>query len=721
MRSFLERLVPKNLGTQCIVAGVLGVSAAVVLGPRTAVLAPLGQAFIRSSQIVTMPYMLLEVMLAIGSLSRRTLRDLLRVGVVAFGLLMVAALALILTASSWFPKIASSPFFSRTLLEPEKTKGFIETILPYNVFTAMAEDNFPAVVLFTAVLAGIVQGLPGRALVLAPVAELRAALVRMNKLVGKITPLGVFALAAQAIGKMDGEALVRMQVLPIVTIAGAVPALGMLIVVLASVEGIGFRDLVRALRAPFVLAASSGNLLITLPMLATAIEELLAERWGLANDVDERAELSEQVGATVPVAYVLPTFGQAYLMLVMPFMAWYVDRPFRVRDTIAMFGTAVPALVGGLRAAVREGLKGAALEEDLIGIVVMHADWMYRLEKALSLLGIVVISVAIAGHSRGKLRLRVPRLLAGLGLVALVTTGLGFGVTKLLAHNLEGSYRNDEKLLKRAPLVKASRAVTSVAREEMQRRAPKGFARLDDIRARGALRVGVRESGFPFAFERADGTFAGYDIDLLSSLADTLAVDVIITKGSHRELHEMLAAGEIDLALGGMHDSARRPEHVHATRPYQTVHRALLVWDDNIEAVQSAERHPEHERLVVAVAGQDIPSTEVRAQMEARLGAPGPAVPIDFELLETRAPFFDEAQHAKFDALLTTAEVGSAWAVLNPKTTMLAVFGSDLPEDVVMVYGGEDRAFEDFLDRWLRRNRDRGLFERLFTHWIEVR
>lgn len=169
-----------------------------------------------------------------------------------------------------------------------------------------------------------------------------------------------------------------------------------------------------------------------------------------------------------------------------------------------------------------------------------------------------------------------------------------------------------------------------------------------------------------------------------------------------------------------MHDSARRPEHVHATRPYQTEHRALLVWDNHIEAVQSAERHPEHERLVVAVAGQDIPSTEVRAQMEARLGAPGPAVAIDFELLDTRAPFFDEAQRSKFDALLTTAEVGSAWAVINPKTTMLAVFGSDLPEDVVIVYGGEDRAFEDFLNRWLRRNRDRGLFERLFKHWIEV-
>jgi Na+/H+-dicarboxylate symporter/ABC-type amino acid transport substrate-binding protein len=720
MRSFLERLVPKNLGTQCIVAGVLGVSAAVVLGSRTAVLAPLGQTFIRSSQIVTMPYMLLEVMLAIGSLSRRTLRDLLRVGVVAFGLLMVAALALILMVSSWFPKSASSPFFSRALLEPEKTKSFIETILPYNVFTAMADDNFPAVVLFTAVLAGIVQGLPGRALVLAPVAELRAALVRMNKLVGKITPLGVFALAAQAVGKMDGDALVRMQVLPIVAVGGAIPALGLLLVVLGSVEGLGFRDLFRALRAPFVLAASSGNLLITLPMLSTAIEELLAERWGIANDVDDREELSEQVGATVPVAYVLPTFGQAYMMLVLPFMAWYVDRPLRVRDTIAMFGTAVPALVGGLRAAVREGLKGAALEEDLIGIVVMHADWMYRLEKAISFLGIVVVSVAIAGHARGKLRFRAPRLLGGLALVGLLATGIGVGVKALLARNLAGSYRNDERLLKRQPLVKASRAVTAVAREEMKTRAPAGFPRLDDIRARGVLRVGVRESGFPFAFERADGTFAGYDLDLLSELAESLAVDLVITKGNHRELHEMLAAGEIDVALGGMHDSARRPDHVHATRPYQTVHRALLVWDDNIEAVQSAERHPEHERLVVAVSGQDIPSTDVRAQMEARLGAPGPAVPIDFEFLETRAPFFDEAERSKFDALLTTAEVGSAWAVLNPKTTMLAVFGSDLPEDIVIVYGGEDRAFEDFLDRWVRKHRDRGLFERLFKHWIEV-
>lgn len=720
MRNLFDRIIPKSLGTQCVVALVLGVAAAAVLGPRSVVLAPIGQAFIRSSQVVTMPYMLLELLIAIGSLSQQTLRDLLRVGMVAFAGLMAAALALVLAASSWFPHVASAPFFSRALLEPEKTKSFIETILPYNVFTAMAEDNFPAVVLFTAVLAGLVQGLPGRALVLAPATELRTALIRMNKLIAKATPIGVFAMAAQSLGKMDAGALVRMQVLPIVSLAGALPAIALAVLVLASVEGLGFRALGRALRAPLVIVASSGNLLITLPLLATSIEELLAERWGLAGDVDERAELAEQVGATVPVAYVLPTFGQAYMLLVMPFVAWYVDRPFAPRDTVSMFMTGVPALVGGLRSAVRDELKRAALEEDLVNVVVLHADWIYRLEKTLSLLGIVVMAVAIAGHARGRLRVRVPRLVGGIALVVALTGGVGVGVTRLLAHNLEGSYRNDQRLLTVAPLVPAKRALSVVDRATMRARTKPSFPTLAGVRARGELRVGVRESGFPFVFPRQDDTFAGYDVDMLNALAESLEVDVVLTTGTHRELQEMLAAGEIDLALGGMHDSARRPEHVHASRSYQTVHRALLVWDDHIEAVQSAERHPEHARLVVAVAGQDIPTSDVRAQMEARLGAPGPAVPIDFELLETRAPFFDEAERTKFDALLTTAEVGSAWAVLHPKTTMLAVFGAALPEDVVMVYGGEDRAFEDFLDRWIRRQTDRGLFERLFTHWIEV-
>lgn len=720
MRSLVERLVPKNLGTQCIVAGLLGVGAAFVLGPRAEVLAPLGQTFVRASQIVTMPYMLLEVMLAIGSLSRRTLHDLLRVGAVAFAMLMLAALALVLVASTWFPRVPSAPFFSRALLEPEKTKGFIETILPYNVFTAMAEDNFPAVVLFAAVLAGVVQGLPGRALILAPVAELRTALVRMNKLVAKVTPFGVFAMAAQSLGKMDSTELVRMQVLPIVSFGGAIPALALAFFVLASVEGLGFRDVGRALRAPLVLVASSGNLLIALPLLSTAIEELLAERWGLASDVEERAELAEQVGATVPVAYVLPTFGQAYMLVMLPFMAWYVDRPFAPKDIASTFATSMPALVGGLRAAVRDGLKRAALEEDLISVVVVHADWIYRLEKTLSLLGIVVLAIAVAGHARGRLRLRVPRLLAGLAVVSLLAAGVGFGVKRLLAHNLEGSYRNDERLLSLAPVVPPTRAMRAVDRETMRLRSERGFPTLAGLRAKGELRVGLRESGFPFVFRRPDGTFSGYDIDLVNALAAALEVDVIVTTGTHRELQELLAAGELDVALGGMHDRARRPERVHASRPYQTVHRALLVWDDNVEAVQSAERHPEHKRLVIAVAGQDIPAAEVRAQMEARLGAPGPAVPIDFELLATRDPFFDEAERKHYDALLTTAEVGAAWAVIHPKTTMLAVFGADLPEDIVIVYAGEDRSFEEFLDRWIRKHGDRGFFERLFKHWIEV-
>ena len=75
-------------------------------------------------------------------------------------------------------------------------------------------------------------------------------------------------MAAQSLGKMDAGALVRMQVLPIVSLAGALPAIALAVLVLASVEGLGFRDLGRALRAPLVIVASSGNLLNTLPLLA---------------------------------------------------------------------------------------------------------------------------------------------------------------------------------------------------------------------------------------------------------------------------------------------------------------------------------------------------------------------------------------------------------------------------------------------------------------------
>jgi hypothetical protein len=74
----------------------------------------------------------------------------------------------------------------------------------------------------------------------------------------------------------------------------------------------------------------------------------------------------------------------------------------------------------------------------------------------------------------------------------------------------------------------------------------------------------------------------------------------------------------------------------------------------------------------------------------------------------------------RYDALITTAEGGASWAVLHPRLTMLPLFGNSLPSELVVLVGGSDRAFLDFVDDWLARQESRGRLEMLFRHWVQV-
>ena len=83
-----------------------------------------------------------------GELSNASLRTLLRTGGVVLLCLIAAAGLAVLLVPTWLPAITASSFFHPAILETPAPVGLLEKLLPFNIFTAMAADNVPAVVLF---------------------------------------------------------------------------------------------------------------------------------------------------------------------------------------------------------------------------------------------------------------------------------------------------------------------------------------------------------------------------------------------------------------------------------------------------------------------------------------------------------------------------------------------------------------------------------------------
>ena len=110
-----------------------------------------------------------------------------------------------------FPPADAASFFSRTLIEAPEVVDFVALYVPSNPFSAMADNLVPAVVLFSILLGIGLSGAAHSGGLLTALDTLTDALNRVNKLVIKLTPLGVFAIAAGTAGTMSLEELGRLQ------------------------------------------------------------------------------------------------------------------------------------------------------------------------------------------------------------------------------------------------------------------------------------------------------------------------------------------------------------------------------------------------------------------------------------------------------------------------------------------------------------------------------
>src|SRR5882757_10322555 len=82
---------------------------------------------------------------------------------------------------------------------------------------------------------------------------------------------------------------------------------------------------------------------------------------------------------------------------------------------------------------------------------------------------------------------------------------------------------------------------------------PAAADRLDDVKARGKLVVGVSDTTPPFSFKKpGDTTVTGYDLDIVHAVAKRLGVTVETVSLSSAERIPMLNEGKIDFAATSM-------------------------------------------------------------------------------------------------------------------------------------------------------------------------
>ncbi|HEY1309961.1 MAG TPA: transporter substrate-binding domain-containing protein, partial [Pseudolabrys sp.] len=107
---------------------------------------------------------------------------------------------------------------------------------------------------------------------------------------------------------------------------------------------------------------------------------------------------------------------------------------------------------------------------------------------------------------------------------------------------------------------------------------PAAADRLDDVKARGKLIVGVSDTTPPFSFKKpGENTILGYDIDIVRAVAKRIGVEVETVSLSSGERIPMLKEGKLDFVATSMTRTAARLREVDFSYIYFVTPHAVIV------------------------------------------------------------------------------------------------------------------------------------------------
>ena len=354
------KYLQQNLSTQIFVGLVLGILVGLFLGEMASWFAFLGDIFIRLFQMPVIPYIIVSLIGSLGRLNYAQAKSIFIKGGIVILVFWAITLLIVILFPLGFPSWKSAAFFSTSLLDEGKSFSLVELFIPFNPFHSMANTIIPSVVLFSIGTGLALITVENKQELLKGLDTLSEALLKITQFVAKLTPFGVFAIAANAAGTLPLQAFQRLQVYIIIQAAIAlILSFWVIPGLIAALTPLKYKNIITAYRTPLITAFATGNLLIVLPLIIARSRELL-----LSLDASEEKnalEIDSPLEVLVPVSFTFPSMGKLLSLAFIPFATWYGGNTF----PIAQYPT---FLVAGLASFFGDGTTAMRFLLNLLGL-----------------------------------------------------------------------------------------------------------------------------------------------------------------------------------------------------------------------------------------------------------------------------------------------------------------------------------------------------------------
>ena len=677
----------------------LGIATGIFLGEITAPLKAVGAAYVQLLQMAVLPYIMITLMSGLGKLKYgEAVRLSYRVGSLLV-LIWALTFAVLYLLPLSFPNWESASFFSTALLEQPEPFNFLEFI-PSNPFHSMANNIVPAVVLFSIAVGLALMGIEGKGSLIAAFDILEEALKRVTKFVARLTPFGIFAIAASTAGTMNMDQLSRLQVYIITDIVAALGmTFGLLPALIMLLTPLGYREIVWSTKDALLMAFATDNLLIVIPMLTDHGKELLRKSAGGG------AESESSVDVIVPISFNFPNVGKLLQLLFILFAAWFTKTAITLLGYVNLTVSSLLSFFGKPVAAMPFLLDLLHLPADMMQLYFASGIFVGQfgtLASAMHLFALAVLGgFAMAGALRFQWKRLVPLTALTLGLVA----GAVVGLRAYFSLAVENAYDKDKIIAQMRPLFATGPA-------KVYKSAPPPLpvqsaqSAIKRIRARGAIRVGYLDDIRPFSFFNGEGKLVGLDVEMAHILASSLGVSLEFVPVDRTHPFQQLNERYCDIVMSGIVVTPERAEAASLSTPYMEETFAFVVQDHRRSEFSSREARQKLKAPKLAILDVPYLISFVREHLpKAQL------------VTVNSAEEFFESKGKTLDGFVYSAERGSAWSLLYPEYTVVVPTPPiALPVSYAMARG--DRELVDYVNALVELKKGDGTVKKLYNYWV---
>ena len=683
-----------------------GIFCGLFFGEEASRLNIIGDIYIRLLQMTVLPYIFFSLIANIGQLTVEQAKLLAKRAGTVLLILWGIGIVMVITMPLALPPQVSASFFSSSIFATPEKIDLVSLFIPSNIFGALAENIVPSIVFFS-IFSGIALigiGIPQKESIIKLFEALVQTMTRATQILAAVAPIGVFAITADAAGTIELSELGRLQgYIIIYVIAFLLLAFWVLPGLVAALTPFKFGEVIKISRTPLIIAFSTGNALVVLPLIIEGVKELFKKY----NILSQEAINMTQV--VVPLAYPFPTLGKMLAMLFVPFAAWYVGESMSIADYGVYIAAGFPSFFGSVTVAIPFALDLIKIPGDMFQLFLATSILATNIGDCLTAMHIMALSLLVACASSGSLRLRWQRLGIVLVTTVLVTGILLFGTRVYLAKTSEGSYNKDEIV---ASLQLIGDPVPHVIVEPAPNPEPllPGETMTERVRRRDILRVGFNPDNLPWSFYNAQKQLVGFDIDMAFNFAKDSGINQIeFVPFQDSSLVQQMNEDHFDIAMSGIVGTVERSIELQLTQPYLYINLALVVPDYKVNQFSTLESIQVTKNLRIGVVDTEVLTRKVESLLPN----------VEFVVLESDRDFFEDTEKGKnLDALLISAEEGSAWTLLYPNFQVVTPFPRQIALPLVYPFQENDQKADEIFDHWIELRKNDGTIQVGYDYWI---